>query len=268
MEQQTYYTMDDYLKLHQHVLDYKDGVPGSADKIIQSFNNFIWKHVNFITGSAFSLNDTCLRRFISLYMANINAKKHINQYKFKSSIRENMKETAEMIQSLFSSYKPEEIRNELICTLLKMAKKYKDYDRPSFHNYVDKCFHYEAYRALDHLINDPIMRLTTEEYLENDIPDSSVEKEYDVILDNIQHAISIKKASCPTIVDNTTPYDSNSLNTNWVNGITCSDTFKCLTPFEREIADKYGVCRATINRKKQAAIEKLKRVNSDILIKE
>lgn len=65
---------------------------------------------------------------------------------------------------------------------------------------------------------------------------------------------------------------------NWINGVTCSELFKSLTPFERnllvmsyiekktdtEIAQMYGLCRATIFRKKQAAIEKILYVNSDI----
>lgn len=89
--------------------------------------------------------------------------------------------------------------------------------------------------------------------------------------------MAIRTASCPIIADSSSPYD----NINWVNGITCNKIFKTLTPFEREIlimsyldkkknseiADICGVCRATINRKKQATIETLKVVNSDIIKK-
>ena len=71
---------------------------------------------------------------------------------------------------------------------------------------------------------------------------------------------------------NVSVYDNSLFNFNWINGTTCHELFQTLTPFERnilvfsyiykqtdkEIADHYGLCRATINRKKKAAIEKIK----------
>lgn len=62
-----------------------------------------------------------------------------------------------------------------------------------------------------------------------------------------------------------------------MNGITCSSVFQTLTSFEHklivlsyiekktdsEIAEIYGLCRITINRKMQAAIKKILNVNSD-----
>ena len=66
-------------------------------------------------------------------------------------------------------------------------------------------------------------------------------------------------------------YDIEALNFNWTYGTTCSDLFKCLSSYEREIivlsymknmseediAKIYGCCRASINKHKRNAIKKI-----------
>lgn len=268
------YTRKDYLQLHQYVIDYQNNIPEAADNIIHSFDHFIWKYVNFITGGIFPIDDFSLRRFLSLYMSNSTAKKSIHQYKFKTSIVEYIRDTASMVQSLFTQYSKDDIRNALILTLLNMAKRYKDFSKPSFHNYVHKCFHYGAYRTLAPLINNPSIKF--EDDIDNTIPDLLTEQEYIRTLDKTHQDLLIKQSRIPTVSCDASPYDNKSLNLNWINGITCGSTFKSLTPFEREIlimsfiekktdteiADKYGVCRATINRRKQSAIHALKQIIS------
>ena len=67
-------------------------------------------------------------------------------------------------------------------------------------------------------------------------------------------------------------YDIDSLNFNWTNGVTCSELFKSLTSYEREIiilsfiknktdieiGNIYGCHRATINEHKKKAVKKIK----------
>ena len=68
------------------------------------------------------------------------------------------------------------------------------------------------------------------------------------------------------------PYEMDSLNFNWTNGNTCSEIFKCLTSYERElivmsfaqhktdseIASIYGCHRITIVKHKKIAVNKIK----------
>lgn len=258
-----------YINLHETVLDYKHGNKEAGKKIAESYRGFIWKYVNLICHGVFDINDSRLRRFVSLYSSNV---KDFNQYRHKKSVKENLTETSIRLTKLFSQYTEDEIRNELICSLLTMAKKYSDYERPSFHTYVERCFHFEIYRTLSKLIKDPITRQDYEEFIDEGYLEENCSDEINSVLQEVDKELSIKYSSSAVIFDNYSVYDDETLNDNWFNGITCSEVFNCITPFERkilvehsvnkktdsEIGDKYGLCRATINRRRLKAINKLK----------
>lgn len=262
----SHYTINDYKKLHQYVLEYQKGKENSANSIIEAFENFLLSYVNCITYGNYKTNDYSLKRFISLY-----AKKGLIDSKTKTEFNEQMDYTVNKIQKMFSQYSQEELKNELIVTLLSMAKKYKDYSRPSFHNYVDKCFHYEAYRSLKALIKDPISRINNDEFVENMYKNDNYYDAFENSIIEINYKLSLEKASSKVSHKNVSPFDLESIDSNWINGITCNEIFSCLTPFERviikahyigketdnAIATKYGVCRATINRKRLSAKRKL-----------
>lgn len=268
------YDLLDYQALHQHVLDYKDGNEESATKIVDSFNGFLLKYVNLITNGGYNPIDFSIRNFIALYITQDYVKKYASSYDYKPKVKEKIEDTVIRITSLFQQYSTEEIKNELICILLSMARKYKDYEKPSFHNYVDKCFHFEAFRGLSHLTNDPIARLSYDEFIDNTSIDPSIDKEFERSLEEMCQDINIKNSDIPVIIEKTSTFSMNSLNVNWINGVTCGDNFKDLSPFERkiltmhyvegltdtEIAEQIGVCRATINRRRLHAKEKLSKV--------
>ena len=66
--------------------------------------------------------------------------------------------------TLFSKYEYDDIYNELVLALLNMANKYKitqpgekfHKENGTFHMYVSKCFHWEAYKFLKKLVHDPL----------------------------------------------------------------------------------------------------------------
>ena len=72
--------------------------------------------------------------------------------------------TCTKIQTLFSKYEYDDIYNELVLALLNMANKYKitqpgekfHKENGTFHMYVSKCFHWEAYKFLKKLVHDPL----------------------------------------------------------------------------------------------------------------
>lgn len=237
-----------------------------SDNIIEAFRNFLLSYLKLIMYGTYNLKDYSLRKFIGLYTKN----KLIN-VNSKYNFRDQLDETSRKIQLMFSKYNENEIKNELIATLLLMAKKYKDYDRPSFHNYVDKCFHYEAYRSLNPLIKDPISRYSNDEYIDA----IGSNNEHNELFENsvicTDYQLSLKNVSSNFVSKNVSPFDIESLDINWINGVTCNEIFNCLTSFERtiiinhyickktdeEIAKEYGLCRATINRKRLKARKKL-----------
>lgn len=260
------YNINDYQTLHNYVLGYQHGNFNMSNNIIEAFRNFLLSYLKLIMYGTYNLKDYSLRKFIGLYIKNelINGN---DKYNF----REQLDETSKKIQFMFSKYTENEIKNELIATLLLMAKKYKDYDRPSFHNYVDKCFHYEAYRSLNLLIKDPISRCSNDEYIDA----IGINNEHNELFENsvicTDYQLSLKNTLPNNISKSISPFDMESLDINWISGVTCNEIFNCLTPFERtiikehyickktdeEIAKEYGLCRATINRKRLKARKKL-----------
>ena len=226
--------------------------------------------------------------FISLYID-----KYENEDKKKL-----FSNTCLKIKSLFSKYEYCDIYNELVLALLNMANKYKiitDKTDPhykkngTFHMYVQKCFHWEAFKYLKSLVRDPLSHFDVLQLcdqfddmdLENSNTQCFVKDEKATMMfeemietssrqNDIQHAeqnnsITLKED------ENISAYDIEALNFNWTYGTTCSELFKCLSSYEREIiilsyikhmseeeiAKRYGCCRASINKHKRAAVQKI-----------
>jgi RNA polymerase sigma factor (sigma-70 family) len=125
----------------------------------------------------------------------------------------------------------------------------------------------------------------TEENTEVFIEDENASFAIEEMIDVASRKNDIEKANTLTLKEQEelSSYDLDSLNFNWTNGVTCSDLFKELTPYEREIivlsfiknktdieiGAIYGCHRATINEHKKRAVNKIKAKALEIsLIKE
>lgn len=266
-----YFKESDYVAVHNYALRYKDGDEESAEKLIECFNLFIYKYANFLAYGVCDINNYSLRSFVSLYIDDKRYRKALPSYMHKPFVKYQFGIYATNTSALFKKYTFDELYNECICVLLSMAKRYKD-SRPSFHNYVFKCFHYELERSLKKLIKDPLSKMdipydTQFVHAQNISVQNIYDYSYEALLDDINKEVQLKNSETISVKDESTVYDLESLNINWINGITCSEEFKELTPFEREIlvsnyiskktdsqiADELGLCRATVNRKKSQA---------------
>lgn len=163
------------------------------------------------------------------------------------------------IKELFSQYNYIEIYNELVLALLNMANKYKitqegdKYHKKNgtFHMYVSKCFHWEARNFLNKLIKDPITHssniclkdcfddMDLDESSEVFITDKSAAQDYEIVETNISRENSFHNSNLSFLSLKETaplsPYDDDSINFNWIRGITCDDIFKGLDDLERRI---------------------------------
>jgi RNA polymerase sigma factor (sigma-70 family) len=200
----------------------------------------------------------------------------------------------EKIYLSFNRYNYSDIYNELVLALLNMASKYKitsegdkyHKENGTFHMYVSKCFHFEAKRFLDKLIEDPVINhtvplLNDRDDLDTDckteqhvITDDKAEYDFNKMIDNASRDIMIRDSNKLVFKEQgKIEYnDIESLNFNWTNGITCSEIFKDLTSLEREIivlvyikrmtvrkiSEIYNMNKSDINKIKNSAIEKLK----------
>ena len=277
-----------YVKLQENVINYKHGNTKLSEDIVKSFEKFLYKYQNFFFYNIFDIKDSSLRKFVSLYFP-LKSTNFDIQYIHKPAYESFLKNSANKVRSYYRSiYDTEEdIFCELVRALLNMAKRYSDYEKPSFHTYVQRCFHYELFNEHRSLTNDALCSLrkvsvegiednysiTTKECKKVFINKLSVNKEH-IVVDELDKKIKLKNSNIPTIInDDFSVFDDSTLNLNWINGVTCNELFKTLSSFEREIvlehslnkktdteiSKKYGLCRSTINRKRLIAVQKIKK---------
>lgn len=294
-----YFTESDYQELQRNLILYKEGNQEAITYIVRMFHPFITKYTRFIINGDLPYSkytdargierrkvSATISKFVSLFIEKKD--KDVDRKKLFSS-------TCLRIKTLFSKYEYGDIYNELVLALLNMANKYKitqegdKYHKSNgtFHMYISKCFHWEAYRYLTKLINDPLSRFeiirlcdqfddmnTEDETLEVFIEDELAAFTIQEMIDTASRQSDIEHANTLTLKEQEpiSVYDIDSLNFNWTNGVTCSELFKTLTPYEREIIilsfikNKtdieigviYGCHRATINEHKKRAVNKIK----------
>lgn len=296
------YTESDYQELQRNLVLYKQGNAEAVTYIVKMFHKFITKYARFVVlghlpyyeivdkkGITRHKVDTSISQFVTLFIDK-NDKQDYSRQKLFSV-------TCTKIKSLFSKYEYGDIYNELVLALLNMANKYKitqegdmyHKKNGTFHMYISKCFHWEAYRYLSKLVTDPLSHFEVvhlcDQFCDMDLEDNpdapetftedeSAQWAYDEVLEITSRESDIQNSTTLTLKEPETLsiYDMDILNFNWTNGVTCSNLFTDLTPYEREIillsyvknktdieiGNIYGCHRATINVHKKRAVEKIR----------
>lgn len=284
--------MEEYQKIHELVYEYQAGSTSAAEQLIDSFKTFLNKYVALIKYGQYSLDHYSIRSFIKLFAEDGNERKKINSYFAKGLGKNVADKTVARISGIFSNTTQEDVKQELISIFLTMCTKYKD-TKPSFHHYIKSNFHYYAYRHFEKSIRDPIARghvacLSSSKATACDcdqrqqdsdfvfefvLSDESVELEMEEMLNEVELFYNVKMSETTTVKTKkkVSIYEDSFLDVNWINGITCSDIFKELSAFERkilvmwytgnrtdsDIAEEFGVCRGTINKRRAIAKTKL-----------
>lgn len=266
-----------YVTIHEYAINYTKDNRDNALELVSSFNFFLNNYAIFLTYGHYSINNSSIRKFISLYN-NKDVKNKVNKYNYSNYVINQIHYTVEKINYLLSDYTYDDLYNECVCSLLYMAERYHD-TKPSFHNYVKKCFHYRLKINIDKMIssNKNFLQLT-------DLNCYKIRKkqfyyidEYEQLIDELDNQIAISNSVFSIKETNTDMYNDNFIDFNWIQGITCSEIFKVLNNFERsilvesylnkqtdkKIALKFGLARETINRKKRKAIKKIENVLKD-----
>lgn len=296
-----YFTESDYEELQRNLILYKEGNREAVTYIVRTFHPFLTKYTRFIVDGNLPYYTYIDKKGIEHRKVSITISQFVSLFIEKGSEETNRKKMFSTacikIKALFSKYEYGDIYNELVLALLNMANKYKiitDKSDPhykkngTFHMYVSKCFHWEAHRFLTKLVTDPLSHfevlklrdqfdeMDLEELTEGKdvfIEDESAQFVFDEMFETVSRQNSIQQSTKLTMKEdeNISAYDIDSLNFNWTNGVTCSELFKVLTPYEREIiilsfiknkseveiSDIYGYHRATINTHKKRAIAKI-----------
>lgn len=245
----------DYQKVHNLVYEYQAGSSIAIEKLVKSFEKFFLNYVYFIKFGRY--NNSSVRRFKGLFPKNLQLIK------------------------LFGELTEEDIKHDLIIIFSNMCKRYKD-DKPSFHTYIARNFHFYAYRYWEKLLRDPTGNETT---LSVDAPMSSDDEsltlinilkddrsliERNEILNNIDMWYKLKEVSGHKNIKKNL-YSNTFFDNDWINGVTCTKEFKILTPLERQIikmryadnltdqqiGENLNICRGSINKRKNMAKSKI-----------
>lgn len=301
-----YFTESDYQELQRNLTLYKEGNREATNYIVKTFHQFITKYTRFIKNGEipyYTIKNK--KNGVELKKVSPTISMFISLYIDKSTLKDNDKKkvfsnTCLKIKTLFSKYEYSDIYNELVLALLNMANKYKiitDTSDPhykkngTFHMYVQKCFHWEAFKYLKALVKDPLAHFevlqlcdqfddmdldtNTQQYF---VKDDKATSMFEEMIETSSRENDIKHAESHNIITlkedkKISAYDIESLNFNWTYGTTCSELFKDLSSYEREIivmsfmkkmseeeiAKIYGCCRASINKHKRAAISKIQK---------
>lgn len=271
---------NNYLDIHNYAINYTKDNRENASDIINAFSFFLNNYAIFLTYGSYSIKNNSIRKFISLYN-NKDVKNRINQYKYSKYISNQICCTAEKINYLLSDYTYDDLYNECVCALLYMAEKYND-TKPSFHNYVKKCFHYRLKISIDKLTSS---NKNLVELISLDISKDQNGRhkqfiyvdEYEQLIEKIDTQIKISNSTFSMKGFDIDMYNDNFIDFNWINGISCNEVFSVLNNFERsilvesyinkktdkEIALKFGLARETINRKKRKAVKKMQVILED-----
>ena len=295
------YTEPEYKELQRNLVLYKEGNREATTYIIKAFHQFISKYVKFIkqetipyvpytdkNGDERYRVDQHIARFVALFMDKTLEKEYSKKKAFSM--------TCVKIKALFAKFEYLDIYNELVLALLNMANKYKitqegdiyHKENGTFHMYISKCFHWEAYKYLKKLVSDPLAHfdvmtlvdhfIDLEEENANEgiflsLKDPNANRAFEEALNNINREMEIKNANTLTFREvGIDAYNDDALNFNWTNGVTCGELFKSLTPYERElvllnygknktlaeIAALYGLFEGTIGAHKRKAVQKIK----------
>lgn len=299
-DETTGFTEQDYANLQHNLVLFKEGNREATEYIVKAFHRILHCYTHFIV--LHKLPYVKIKNKNNIMRVNSSILQFIKLFSgTKVKERFDIKETCEYIYKLFKKYEYGDIYNTLVLALLNMANKYKiitDKNNPryrrngTFHVYVKKCFHFEAFHFLKELSKDPLlsanlMILSSDEDEDFDYEDNNNNKsscvilsdektieEYNTVIDIIDRQYTIQNSNELTIKedDNIDIYGEEGLNFNWINGVVCSPEFKVLTSYERELlvlsfvknqtedtlANLYGYSRSTIGSHKRKAIAKLR----------
>lgn len=226
-------------KIEDSIKEYQAGNTFGAEYLISVFDPFLRMIVEFLCNhkmviysfkNGIHIINKEIYKIVGLFIKNVGPGQKIKAFQ----------RTCVDIKYLLNDYTQEEIYNELVCALLIMAKRYKIRtpqdifykDGGSFYTYIDRCFHFEVFNILKKLTKPNI----TTEPLHHHKLNLFSENTFDVILNEVE---SFNRLSTSNKIifkeQNSNPYDDESLNLNWINGITCSEGFISLSPYERKL---------------------------------
>jgi RNA polymerase sigma factor (sigma-70 family) len=249
-----------YEEGEQIVLDFQSGLAGSSERLIDAYEGYLVNFLQLLNQGELNTKYVPMVRFLTLFVKDRETRKRILRWKYSASGRTELLAVKAMVRNQFKNFSRDEIWSELVIILLNLATRYrKRDDKSGFHNYMYRAYHFWVYREIMKLISDPLVWNQDKLAGINELGSLDQEVTFD-------EAGFIEREGHMAV-----DLALDEINENWVGGLTCSDRFAELSTFERrvlqmyyvddmedaEIAAHLGCCRATVNRRRLKAKEKL-----------
>jgi RNA polymerase sigma factor (sigma-70 family) len=244
------------------VFEYQNGNSNAAEELVDIFKAYLNKYFTLIRDAKLNLGDRDSRRFIMLLIANPETRRRLIGHRQQSRIRAEAFRAASLLQWGCKIISDDDLQQELVIALLILAKRYKKRGKKNFAGYLYNAYRFEIYRRIMDFMRDPVAFSNRFNKSYNDDENITEYAEPELhFIDNDQLPEAL----------------GDELGSNWIYGITCSDLFADLTPFDRlilrlyyvdglyevEIAEKTGYHRNWISRRRHRAIQSIARRMQD-----
>lgn len=275
---------DHYKKLHDITynfsFDSNNNDNEGLDYLIKSYEGLIWKFINEVKEPEVrNIKDRKIRNFYNLYISKKELGPNLNVHKYSKSnkVKKLLYSRSKMVAELLTLTDEEDLYQESVICLMKLAHRYHDTDKPSFHTYVDRVWHFEFFRVVKENMPRNFNAYNTLEILNYDYndkynhnPDSNndvIETERYVNDMNDTEGSDVFSAKVFKNI-----FSDEYFNINWINGLTSNELFSCLNFLERKIFKLYyvlgytdkevgntlGFSRIVINKRRNSAKDKLR----------
>lgn len=257
---------NDYYVIHSLAVSFKNGKASCGIELIKHFKNILIDYSRLFKEGTTNISNYSVRTFLGYFGGDYSINKVLYSYKYNNL---DLSKTKHVInfKSATKNMTCEDFNQELILALLKMAKRY-DNNKPNFHTYVNKYFHYVLLERLKKEFKNASINNNIKEFDHNS-KDEIFNIKFDMFIEDISLKEENKKALLNTEYNSL--YSDDFIDTNWLLGNYKDSLFKDLSNEERniiklcyidkkndsEIARMYGVCRATINRKRLKIVKNI-----------
>jgi RNA polymerase sigma factor (sigma-70 family) len=243
-----------YELIEKLVQMYQQGDKENAGgQLVALFEPLFNKYIKIIRKGIIDFNDYESRHFLSLFIADPKVRLNLKRKYQSKKTREIAYRTLTLINNAYIQIFDEDLYQELVLSFLNFVSKYK-VDK-SFCAYLGSTFPYEVSQIVKKVLKNPISTAYISDFS-------------DEILDLFGKAVE----DSIDLDDRFPSNDVEELSNNWIYGLTCSEAFETLTPFERlilkmfyldkisdtSIGNKVGYHRNSIRTKRKAAVEKVR----------
>ena len=222
----------DWKRTDDLVFAYQSGDMEAAEELLRAFNGFIEKYARLLTGGTINFNDRDSRQFISMYIKDKEVRRKLKKRWQSADTRRTAYESLASLQRSCLLNGKEDVRQELICLFLIMAKRYrKKTEKGTFAGYVYSTYKFEVQRAFREYCKDPLTFSgnTHLPYFDSE----NVTENVDLLIDPFED---------PDIV--LSPEDE-QFGPSWIHGATAEGPFKDLNIMDRLIIKMYHIDQLT-----------------------